>query len=76
MTAAHPVEITKLAEEGKKLPKLKHWSRYGSQLLGAVYDHPRFGSGERIITSTVKQMGDGWAQTLNTLYLLIGPERT
>ena len=76
MTAVHPVDAVQLAEEGKKLPRLEHWSRYEDRLRGTVYNHPRIEDGTPVITSTVKQMGDGWAQTLNTLYLLIGPEQT
>ena len=60
----------------KQSAKLKNWWYDGFQLLGNVYDHPRFPDGAEIYTSKVLYINKeiGIAETLNTVYILIGKE--
>jgi len=76
-------EITSNEEES---PKLKNWFYHGDKsfpyniegniLSGNVYDHPKFDNGAYIYTSKVIFINRlvGIGQTMNTTYILIGPE--
>jgi hypothetical protein len=58
------------------MPRLENWYLFaGDKLVGNVYDdeQKRFEDGEQIRTSTVTEMGEGFAQTRNTRYTLGQP---
>jgi len=74
-----PVENTEENLPGKQAAKLENWTvlTWGyPQLAGNVYDHPRFKDGEHIYTSRVLDLNRelGIAETLNTVYILVGKE--
>lgn len=54
----------------KQQARLENWSRFGEQLVGEVYGHPRFEDGEVVRTSRVLKMDDKVAETMNTDYTL------
>lgn len=58
--------------------ELHHWYRRHNSLVGRVWNDSkgRFEDGLLIVTSRVIKEQNGVAQTLNTKYLLVGPERT
>ena len=62
------------------MPRLRNWKvvEYYSSvhlervscLTGQVFNDTRFPDGTEIRTSIVKEFGDGFAQTENTIYIL------
>jgi hypothetical protein len=62
----------------KPTVRIKNWSLiHGGMadwLEGEVEDHPRFNAGTRVHTSKIISTKDDHAETLNTIYILVGPE--
>lgn len=65
----------------KQSARFEKWSYYmgyyGPELSGLVYDHPRLEDGNFIYTSRVIMINKeiGIAETLNTVYILVGKEQ-
>lgn len=57
----------------ENLPRLENWLRWGSVILGNVYNRPPFPDGELIRTSRVLWLYRDRCQTRNTLYVLGTP---
>jgi hypothetical protein len=56
----------------KDLVRIEDWTWFNGSLAGAVYGHPVFEDGRRIITSKLKSLDleNGYGHTKNTTYLL------
>ena len=69
-------EETENTSNEKQKAKLENWYQVGPVLYGNVYDHPRHEDGNFVRTSRIifikKEIGI--AETVNTVYILIGKE--
>lgn len=70
--------ITLPGGKEKQRAILRNWSYDGSTLYGNVYSHPRLPDGLDVRTSHVLWIDKTIrvAETLNTVYILEGPEQT
>lgn len=61
-------------EKSKPVAELRRWKAclYRKYFIGDVYGHPLFLDGTRIRTSRIlwRNKEEGWAETLNTVYML------